>query len=267
MSAIGQGRGLLVDALAAAAAGIDLLLLKGDALIQHDVYNALLQAVARALLDPADTLASARRVLALKRRLANRPQPSIDVVGAAEHQALAQEVAERSVTLVRDTAGLLPLRLSPDARIAAVFPQPVDLTPADTSSYVACSLADRLRAYHPQVDEFVTHTDLDCAEIDTLRERLQAYDLVVIGTINATACPGQAALVKAILASSAPTIVVALRMPYDLIAFPEAPTYVCTYSILRPSLDTLARALWGDIPFLGRLPVTIPGMYPRGVGE
>jgi beta-N-acetylhexosaminidase len=51
------------------------------------------------------------------------------------------------------------------------------------------------------------------------------------------------------------------RLPYDLAAFPEAQTYVCTYSILEPSMQALAKTLFGQIPFQGKLPVSIPGLY------
>jgi beta-N-acetylhexosaminidase len=64
-----------------------------------------------------------------------------------------------------------------------------------------------------------------------------------------------------------PSIVVALRLPYDLTAFPEAGTYICTYSILEPSMQALAKALFGKITFEGRLPVSIPGLDVVGHGK
>jgi beta-N-acetylhexosaminidase len=266
MEAIDQGPELAVDALAAALAGVDLLLLNIDPQIQTLVDTTLRQAAKRRLLDEADIRASAGRVLALKRWIGLQSQPKMDVVGCAEHIELAQEIADRSITLVRDDAGLLPLRLAPEARVAVVVPRPTDLTPADTSSYASCALADQLRRYHPQVEEFIVEADPDTATVAWLQQRLGGYDLVIAGTINATAQPGQAALVQALLASRAPLICVALRTPYDLSVYPQAPTYLCAYSILPPALDALARALFGHIPLVGRLPVSIPNMYPLGHG-
>jgi beta-N-acetylhexosaminidase len=95
-------------------------------------------------------------------------------------------------------------------------------------------------------------------EIGALCERLAKYDVVILGTINATAHPGQAELVKKLIKQGTRVITVALRMPYDLAAYPEAATYVCTYSILSPSMEALAEALFGRIAFTGSLPVTIP---------
>ena len=50
-------------------------------------------------------------MLALKRWLSAQTQPELDVVNCAEHQALAREVAAQALTLVRDDAYRLPLRL------------------------------------------------------------------------------------------------------------------------------------------------------------
>ena len=266
MAAIKQGSGLIVDAIAAVAAGVDLLLLLDDTAVHEDVYSALLQAAQRRLLSPAKMISSAERVLALKQWLADMPQPSLDVVGCAEHRDLAFETAARSITLVRDDTNLLPLRLAPDARLAVVVPQPVDLTPADTSSYVTCTLAQALLQYHPAVDEFVVPHAPSDADVAALRQQISDYDTVIVGTINAFAQPNQVALVKALLETGVPTIAIALRLPYDLQVYPNAPTYLCAYSILEPSMEALARTLWGQTPFVGRLPVSIPELYPLGHG-
>jgi beta-N-acetylhexosaminidase len=52
-------------------------------------------------------------------------------------------------------------------------------------------------------------------------------------------------------------VTVALRLPHDITAYPAAPTNICTYSLQPPSIEALADALWGRIPFEGRLPVTL----------
>jgi beta-N-acetylhexosaminidase len=180
------------------------------------------------------------------------------VIGCKEHLQLAQEVARKSITLVRDTARQLPLRVAPNENIAVAIPRPEDLTPADTSSYVKPMLADALRRYHPRVDEFSFAMSPAVEEIGALSEQLAKYDAVVLGTINATAHPTQAELVKKLIKQGTRLITVALRMPYDLAAYSKAATYICTYSILPPAMEALAEALFGRIPFAGSLPVTIP---------
>ena len=257
MKAIHQGDGFLNDVVAASAAGVDLLLLTTASPPFGVVHNALLQAVRRAQIAPSDVLASAERILALKAWCAKQARPSLDVVACPEHQALAAEVAERSITLVRNRRNQIPLHLPPDARIAVVVPQPQDLTPADTSSYDIPAIAQVLRDYHPAVDEFIVPIDPTDSETAACLARVDFHDLIIVGTINATGYPGQAKLVNALLECGIPTVVVPLRMPYDVQLFPKAQTVICTYSIQPPSMLALARAMWGEIPFVGQLPVKI----------
>ena len=262
MKAIPQGAAQAVAVVTALEAGVDLLLSTPDRRAQRRIESALRRAAATALLDPDAARGSAARVRALRRWLGGFEDPPLSVVGAAEHQAIARELAERSLTLVRDDAGLLPLRVGTEARIGAVMPKPRDLTPADTSSYVRPTLADALRAHHAAVDEVVTSHPPTDAEIGALRTRAAAWDAIVVGTIAATAGSPQAALVEALASTGRPLVTVALRTPCDLLAYPMAGTHVATYSILAESMTALAAALFGaagspDRAFPGRLPVRL----------
>ncbi|HEX5827715.1 MAG TPA: hypothetical protein VFY23_09360 [Candidatus Limnocylindrales bacterium] len=97
-------------------------------------------------------------------------------------------------------------------------------------------------------------------------DRLAAFDLVGLGAFSAHLQAAQAALAVAVLASGTPTVTVALRTRWDLLAFPSATTHVCRYGMLPPTTEALARALVGEVPFEGRLPVGIPGLHERGHG-
>ncbi|HVG91341.1 MAG TPA: glycoside hydrolase family 3 N-terminal domain-containing protein [Alphaproteobacteria bacterium] len=259
MHAMEQGPGYVAEAMAAVAAGIDLLIFNHDLSRVEPAWSNLAQAARRGLLSADEIHASARRIMALKSWIKRQPQEPLSVIGCDEHMLLAQEVARKSITLVRDTAGQLPLAMAPEEKIAVVIPRPEDLTPADTSSYVKPVLADALRRYHPRVDEFSFSMSPAPSEIGVLCQSLAKYDVAILGTINATAHPTQAELANKLIKQGTRVITVALRMPYDLAAYPEASTYICTYSILPPAMEALAEALFGRIAFTGALPVTIPG--------
>jgi beta-N-acetylhexosaminidase len=267
MHAIRQGEALGEQAVRAVRAGVDLLLMGGDPDDHRRVYSSLLQAAQDGRFEGETLRRSAGRVLALKSWLQKAgPQPDLGEVGCPEHRSVADEIARRSLTLVRDRDGLLPLRLHADQRLAFVLPRPADLTPADTSSYVTPQLAQALRRYHPRVGEFLVSHAPDRQEIADLLVQLAGFDFILLGTLNAFSQPDQAEMVKAILATGIPTIVAALRLPYDLAAFPQAPAFVATYSLLEPSMHALAAALFGRAGFPGRLPVTIPEIAPAGFG-
>ena len=175
-------------------------------------------------------------------------------------------MAQRSITLVRNDDRLLPLKPAADTRIAVVQSMPADLTPADTSSTVPPTLAAALRRRLAGVEEILLPAAPGEADIAGLGARLASFDLVVVGTFSAHLQPAQAALAAAVLASGMPTVTVALRTPWDLLAYPSARTHVCSYGILPPSMEALAAALLGEAPFVGRLPVEVAGLYPRGHG-
>jgi beta-N-acetylhexosaminidase len=196
--------------------------------------------------------------------LATFPQPALEKLGGPTHRELASELARRSITLVRDDAGLLPIRIGADQRILAVMPRPIDLTPADTSSMVEPGLAPALRGHHPATTEMIVGHEPTASEIATVLKAAHGHDLVIVGTIEAG--QPQAALVGALVESGRPTVAVALRTPYDLARYPSAPTYLCTYGIHPASMKALADALFGTAPINGRLPAAVPGMYPVGHG-
>jgi beta-N-acetylhexosaminidase len=252
MRALGQGAAQAIEAVVALRAGVDALLLTPDD-DAEGLEQSLVQAAVRRLVEPLPSLARIGRL----RRSLRGARPDLSVVGSADHRQLARELAERSVTLVRDDAGLLPLRLPPDASIAAVMPRPADLTPADTSARVEAGMAAAVRRRHPRVTEHLVSQSPAAAEIAAVRAAVSGCDLLLVGTISASLQPGQAELVRVLLATGVPTVTIALRTPFDLTAYPEAATHCCTYSILPPSLDALADALWGAIEFRGRLPVSL----------
>ncbi len=266
MGALTQGAGQIIDIITATRAEVDLLLTTNQPEVQERIYAGLRLAYGRGLIEDKHIENSTARIFALKKWVGQQLQPDISVIGCVEHRKLEREVAHRSITLVRNEAGLLPLRLESDTRIAVIMPEPQNLTPADTSSYITPSLAKAVRVHHPHVDELITQHAPTDGEIAALKAKVSEYDLLLIGTISASMEPAQAALVKELLQLSIPTVTIALRTPYDLAVYPQAQTHICTYNILEPSMQAVAAALWGQIPIIGRLPVTIQNLHDFGHG-
>ncbi len=187
-----------------------------------------------------------------------------ETVGSADHLELAGRLAEASVTLVRNDDGIIPIRLDAGQRIFSLEPEPVNVTPADTTSLYPPRLAAALRTRHPDVTEAVYPHHPGPNDIESVVNTARDHDLVVVGTVGAT--PGQAKLVDVLLATGTPVVTIALRTPYDVAAYPASTTHVCTYNAHTPSLEALASALFGAAPFRGHLPAAIPGLHPRGHG-
>jgi beta-N-acetylhexosaminidase len=137
-------------------------------------------------------------------------------------------------------------------------PQPKDLTPADTSSYDKPALADAIRVYHDRVEEIVMPIEPTESDVAAIADRVARIDRVVIGTINAYQHRGQVALIDTLIERGQAVVAIALRMPYDVGAYPRVPTCLCTYSLQPASLQAAAKVLWGQIAAPGQLPVTLP---------
>ncbi|CAN5700107.1 glycoside hydrolase family 3 protein [soil metagenome] len=266
MAAFSAGRDIVDAIVGAVAAGQDLLLGTTDAQLLERLAEGLVLAQVRGATDAAAEARVAGRLAALRAWLADFDTPGLSVVGSVEHQALAAEVAARSITLVRDEARLLPLR--PDGGQAALVIQsrPRDLTPADTSSTVEPALASALQTRLGRVEELLLPDVPGPPDIAAAAHRARDFDVVVLGTDAAHLRPDQAALADAVLAAGQPTVTIALRTPWDLPAYPQARTHACTYGIQPASMSALAAALVGEVEFAGRLPVEMAPLYPRGHG-
>ncbi len=256
MGALAQsGYPVPVAAATALAAGADVLLFNHGHALHRQAHALILDRLARGQLPPGRLDEAAARVLAAKERFGllvrgsgGRDQASgvSERVGTAEHRALAREIAGAAITLLRDDAHLLPL--APGAKLLVVEP------PA------GAGLGKALDA-----TTFAVSADPSAAEIRTAAGMAPGR-MVIVATTDARQNPGQVRLVQALLAAGAPVIVVAVRGPYDLMAFPAAPTYLASYGANPPTLDALAAVLYGKVKPAGRLPVELPGLYPVGAG-
>jgi beta-N-acetylhexosaminidase len=265
MKAIRQGELLREDSLRAAKAGADLLLMMSDPQDQARAFEGLLHGTQTGQLSKEELQASVARISRLKKWISDHSiSQDLTVIRSAEHMKVANEIAEESITLVRDQNNYLPIKLDEDQRIAVIVPIPQDLTPADTSSYVQPKLAESVRKYHARTDEFTIPYSPSENDIASILERVREYDLIIVGTINAYVEKDQASFVRELLKISKPVIIVAMRLPYDLSVLPQASTFVCTYSILEPSMRAVAKVLFGQAEMKGQLPVSIPSMKEAG---
>ncbi len=248
--------------LAAADAGMDLFLMAHAEGVEEAAFDAFVAAIEAGQLDGERMRLARKRILAARHALgaASGRQPPIDVVGCAEHRELAREIAEASLTLVGAPASSLGLRLTPTARVALVAPVPVDLTPAETSSYLRLGLAQALRDRGVLVEELVAPLNPTRAQARALAAATAACDAAIVGTFDAVTFPGQAGLVAEVAAAGRarrPCIMVALRSPYDVTLAPAGIAVVCTYGIQAPQMEALADGLLGKIPFAGTLPIQL----------
>ncbi|NNG19002.1 glycoside hydrolase family 3 protein [Naumannella sp. ID2617S] len=258
-------------AVRALAAGCDQLLMCPD--IQPAIA-AIQSALGSGRLQQDDLDEKVRRILRMKYRRGMVAQPLAEVaaigsvVGTPAHQATAAGVSDRTVTLVKNDAKVLPLR--PAGQKILVTGYGVTTTQLT---------ADQFTARGATATALQTGTAPTDATIARAVAAAQAVDTVVVLTNKAwdTAVTdragGQQKLVKQLLGTGKKVVVVAVRDPYDIAYFNEAPTYVATYSYSPVTPPSLVRVLTGEVSPRGKLPVDIPVagdpktvLYPFGHG-
>jgi len=233
--------------------------------------RALLRAVKRDPRRMEELKESVERILRLKWRLGLAADPFTSqaatkkTVGTPAHLAVAKRAAQRSITLLRNDAGLLPLTANSGKNVLVTgFGQTTTAT-----------LGQEISARGLTTQVIDTGFAPSAEAIANAVAATKASELVVVSTFNlwTPGSPGQIELVSALLATGKPVVVAAVGTPYDVAYLPSAPTFITSLDYQPVSLDALVEAMFGEIGPSGKLPVTVrqqpgtPGtLYPFGFG-
>ena len=265
--------GAVEAAIRAVAAGADVLIQPLDV---RQTIDAVVQGVTSGRYDEARIDASVRRLLEAKRRvgLDRRRSVPIDsvrfVVGDSDHVAIARTIAERSITLVRDSLEQVPLSRLPRSR------RVLSITLARRTDLAAGGAFDaELRRHFSTVRSELVNADAPAnAEWQRLLRVARTFDVVVVSSYvshawNATSAEAPkefASFVKALVTARKRPIVVSLGNPYLLQQIQGVPAYLIAWSGIGASQRAAARALLGANPITGRLPIRIPPSTSMGAG-
>jgi len=243
------------QAVALVGAGIDVLLDTPD---PEAAVAALVAAVASGALPEARLDEACGRVWQLKQRLAERFGPSLftdparqfssDIPGHSTHQALAEDIAHRAVS-VQGEVGALPFeaaRLAAEGLLVLLLkPYRSRLDPPEEP------LGEAVRSVCPQAIYQEIGPEADAAAFDRWRHEAARARHVVVAMIVKPAAwqpfgllPAQQQFVETLVATRSVALA-SLGSPYVLDTFPEAPVRLCTYSDVASSQRALVKALLG----------------------
>lgn len=257
-------------AVQAFLAGSDLLLMPAD---PDSAVTALVAAVANGRVPPARLDASVRRVLAIKQQLglfAHRTV-SLDsimpVVGSRRFLDEADDIAARSLTLVRDIGGAFHAIRARRCRVALIA------YADELNGAVGQRIAEALRQGGDTVDFFRLWPMSGTASYDSARAAIARQPRTVFvanvrplsgrGTI---ALPDSLARLISVTDSARPTVLVSLGSPYLLDQTPGVKSYLLAWSAVRAAERAVGRALLDQVPITGHLPIRLPPNYPVGHG-
>ncbi len=251
-------------AVRAVLAGADALLMPP---VPDAAFEALQVAVKSGRISGERLDASVRRILEAKARLGLDKNRLVDLAGlntkfaSVKWQSKAQDISDRGITLLRDTAKRLPLDgTKPSRALLLAFY-------ADPEPYPGEDLERELRKRFDSVTtlradtRFVNAANLKLPSPDSYDIALLALFVRVSDRKGNVDVPAeQAALAEQVYKSGKSVITLALGSPYLIERFPQAETWIGAFGISDVAQISMARALFGEIPIRGHLPVTIPGI-------
>lgn len=266
MEGVGRGYSAEESAVLAVKAGSDILLMPRDA---KRAIDAVAAAVDRGDIPKARIDAAARRVLELKARSGVAVRPMVDleglreVVGAPEHRAFADDIAKRAITLLRDSATLLPIS---SGRVVVVQYMP------ETELKAGRWFAREIAAVRPShVFKITPRSGRE--ELDSIARTARGADRVIVTAhVRRVEGEGRASIPQHIaswmdgLAQRERVVFVAHGNPYLIRQVPSVGTYVVTYGVGDALERASARAIAGRAPITGRAPISLPGFFRRGDG-
>ncbi|MGB9907584.1 MAG: glycoside hydrolase family 3 N-terminal domain-containing protein [Candidatus Saccharicenans sp.] len=257
-------------ALRALKAGVDLLLLPPDPV---RVIERLTLAVRTGELPLSRVEESLRRVLLAKTRLGLHRQRyvSLDrlplILGRQEFRDLAWKAFASALTLVKNDNQLLPLRENKNLVLLSLSSDPGDY-------FAGRRLAAEVSSRLPGTRVFYADGDTGQEKLDEAFSAASGAELVVAalfsslrsgkGTVDLE--PVHIDFIKRLKANGIPVVAISFGSPYFLRHFPEVDGYLCLYRNTPETQELAAKALCGEITISGHLPVSLPGLFPRGHG-
>jgi beta-N-acetylhexosaminidase len=226
--------------------------------------------------------ASVRRVLQAKARLGLHKSRVVSLdelpkrVGGRQSAATAQALSQKSITLIKDDRNQIPLRVPRESSLLylSVLDYPANWNIAAPSR----TFLPELRTRWPSVTAIELSDRSTPDELALVRSSATRYDAIVVSVfVRASSASGRMDLAAPLLAlltdlarltanTPRPLVTVFFGNPYVPMGAPTLPAVLLTYDFYDLAEASAVRALAGEVPISGRLPVSLPGMFDVGFG-
>ncbi|WP_395276537.1 glycoside hydrolase family 3 N-terminal domain-containing protein [Halalkalibaculum sp. DA384] len=251
-------------------AGADLMLLSPDELT---AINEIEQAVRRGSITEQRIDRSVRKLLEWKKEYGLFKSRTIDIdsldkeIHTTEHQLIADEIARKSITVIKNEQDLLPLRPYKYPNVLAI--SIADDISGETGTY----FAEQLKTYHPNVKFHVYDRRTNEEEKKEIMNDARNADLIILGSFIyvRSAQPMQLSseqfdFLKQLAAGNKPSLLVAFGNPYIVRDLSQTDAQVMAWSARNAQVRNTVPALFGASPVTGKMPIDIPGYSVIGQG-
>jgi beta-N-acetylhexosaminidase len=271
MSAIARGRTSAEAAVMAIEAGADVILMPASV---TGAIDGIVAAVESGRISEERIDRSVARLLATKEALGldvERTVPIEDVrklVGTPEHIEIASQIAQKSITVMKNGGDLLPLLGTRAADVLSVtFGRPSDV-------FAGRTFDRTLRESYPRLRTVRLDVDSDEDDYADLLQRARRQSLVVVSTyVTAVSYSGSVAIPEELVRFindlqdiGVPHVVISFGNPYLIEDFPNVQAYMLAWNGADVSQRAAAHALLGGFEIAGKVPTQIPPMFQIGDG-
>ena len=252
-------------------AGADIALLPPN---PKTAIDAVEQAVLQGEIPKRQIDESVRRILKAKYRVGLANAKSVDLaqvnslIEKPENVKFAADLAERSITLLRNENGVLPL--SPKRAAKTLFVVVAGDDDFDQGMIFKSAVEQRVKnARVVRVDKRTTREEYAAL----LAEVKKAETVLLAPFVKRAALKGTIALpdaeaefIRQAIAINKNTAIAAFGSPYQIRQFPETRTYLAAWAVEDVAQTAAARAIFGETSITGRSPVGLPDFFAIGDG-
>ncbi|NOX37772.1 MAG: serine hydrolase [Calditrichaeota bacterium] len=238
-------------------------------------YQFVLDAVREGRIPMARIDESVRRILRAKQELGLTHGPQLDiarlekVMANPEHLRKAEEIANAAMTLLRDEPGIIPLKAD---RLDSVLV--VTITDREWGYIYQRNLEREVQRRIPVVRSALIDTRTSQEELRRILAKADSAQVIIAGIFvtwgsykgSVTLPDTTVSLINELFRIDKPIAVVSFGSPYIIRQIPDVPTYLCAYHSGELAIRAGVRAIFGEIPVRGKLPVSIPGLFQIGDG-
>ena len=243
----------------------------GDMILfpEPDDFDKILNAVISGEISNDRFTDAVKRVLTLKEKagLFNEKQ-SVPRFDKSELSAVAQKIADKSITVVRDEKNIIPTNIKRGDKILAVIvAEPFWHGEVKISDYEP--FKEQAESYGATVDFLIN------PKHKTIKEVMFDYNLlVVLCDMSSKNYHGGSLRVgwynamtfwRGYILEHPKMIFVSLGDPYKLFDYPYLKEYINAYSNTAESQKAALKVISGEIPATGKNPVSLEGFFKREI--
>ena len=275
MDAISKGWTPDVAAAMAVKAGADFVLHSPD---DDLAYKGIKKAVQAGEISEQQLNASVERILRAKAKLGLHVSKLIDVNAVADtfggraHAKVAQEINNRALTLLKDERNAVPVKAGREANV--LYLSVLDYASGWRESVPSRAIIPELKSRWPNLQSIEITDRTTPSEYELIRALARRADVVIAGVfVRIASYSGrmdlsapEISLLESIAGQNKPFVTVCFGNPYIAMALQKLPALLVAYEFSDFTERAAARGITGDIPIGGRLPISLPGLFPFGHG-